>query len=78
MGAVLRDIPPMDADEAEFIADLAANAVALHASNGIVNAFDRIESEMLDNDQKTHLWNLLPSNLRSALKKEGDNRKVPA
>jgi len=76
MGAVLRDIPPMDADEAEFISELAANAVALHDSNGIATAFDRIESEMLDNDQKTHLWNLLPSTLRSALKKEGEKRKV--
>ena len=78
MGAVLRDMPPMDADEAEFLGELAGNAIALHKAKGIVNAFDRIESEMLDNDQKTYLWNLLPSDLRSALKKEGEKRKVPA
>ena len=78
MGAVLRDMPPMDADEAGFIGEIAVNAIDLHKAKGIVNAFDRIESEMLDNDQKTYLWNLLPSDLRSALKKEGEKRKVPA
>ena len=78
MGAVLRDMPPMDANEAEFIGELAFNVNSLHKSNGIQIAFDRVESEMLDNDQKTHLWNLLPSDLRSAFKKEGDKRKVPA
>ena len=78
MGAVLHDMPPMDANEAEFIGDLAVSAIALHKVAGISNAFDRIEAEMLDNDQKTHLWNLLPSDLRSALKKEGEKRKVSA
>ena len=78
MGAVLRDMPPMDADEAGFIGEIAVNAIDLHKAKGIVNAFDRIESEMLDNDQILYLWNLLPSDLRSAFKKEGEKRKVPA
>ena len=78
MGAVLRDMPTMDAHEGVFIQELAWSIVDLRAGLGIEAAFDRMESEMLDNDQKTYLWNLLPSDVRSALKKEGEKRKVPA
>lgn len=38
-------------------------------------AFDRIEQENLDSDQKSALWYVLPSNVRSGLKKEGEARK---
>lgn len=37
---------------------------------GVSFAFDRIEVEEMDSDQKTALWALLPSDLRSALKAE--------
>ncbi|MGE0350024.1 recombinase RecT [Hydrogenophaga sp.] len=38
-------------------------------------AFDRIERENLDGDQKSALWYVLPSGVRSGLKAEGDARK---
>lgn len=38
-------------------------------------AFDRIEGENLDGDQKAALWYVLPSNVRSGLKKEGEARR---
>lgn len=39
-------------------------------------AFDRIERENLDGDQKAALWYVLPSNVRSGLKKEGEARRA--
>ena len=78
MGAVLRDMPPMDAYEAVFISELASSVEDVYAGRSVEAAFDRIESEMLDNDQKIHLWSLLQSNVRSALKEEGEKRKVAA
>lgn len=41
---------------------------------GISFAFDRIEIEEMDNECKVGLWSILPSDLRSALKKEREFR----
>lgn len=45
---------------------------------GAAQAFDRIEIEGLDSDGKLALWYLLPSDMRAALKKEGDMRRKQA
>jgi hypothetical protein len=39
---------------------------------------DVLEEENLDNDQKVALWSLLPSHIRSGIKKEQDARRVAA
>ena len=44
----------------------------------VAQTFDRIETEKLDNDQKVALWSLLPSNIRSALKRETASRTEKA
>jgi hypothetical protein len=38
--------------------------------------YDRIEIEELGSEEKTWLWSLLPSNVRSALKRENDTRSL--
>ena len=44
----------------------------------VAQTFDRIETEKLDNDQKVALWSLLPSDIRSALKRETASRTEKA
>lgn len=78
MADVLADMPPATPEEAEYIAELAENVKDLFKSPGPSAAFARVEADGLDNEQKIRLWALLPSNVRSALKKEGEARKVPA
>jgi hypothetical protein len=73
MGAVLADIH-LDAATELGLSKLAAEVTALSPEL----AFDRIEIAGLTSDEKTWLWSLLPSNVRSALKREGESRKVPA
>jgi hypothetical protein len=73
MAAVLADIH-LDAATELGLTRLAKEVCGLSAELG----FDRIEIAGLTSDEKTWLWSLLPSNVRSALKREGDARKVPA
>lgn len=73
MGAVLADIK-LDAATEIALSKLAKEVAALAPDLG----FDRIEMQELNSDEKTVLWSHLPSNVRSALKREGDQRKQPA
>jgi hypothetical protein len=73
MGAVLADIK-LDAATELGLSKLAKEVTSLSPDLG----FDRIEMEELNGDEKTYLWSLLPSNVRSALKREGESRKVTA
>lgn len=70
MEAVLRDIPPLSAEDAMYFKELAAELEALFLSKGQAAAFDRMDIEGLDADQKIHLSNLLGSKIRAALKVE--------
>jgi len=45
---------------------------------GVTFSFERIEIEAMDNDCKVALWSVLPSDLRRALKEEGDVRRKAA
>lgn len=62
-------------DERAYLQEMAAEFKAVSHFPSIV---DRLEAEQLDNDQKVALWSLLPSHIRSGIKKEQEARKVAA
>jgi hypothetical protein len=65
----------LPADEREYLKEMAEGFIASGVFSVIV---DVLEEENLDNDQKVALWSLLPSHIRSGIKKEQDARKVAA
>lgn len=67
----------MSAEAQEYMRELADEVKAIfhNPEAGTAAAFDRIEIDQLDSDQKLGLWYLLDSDIRSALKKEGDERR---
>lgn len=69
----------MDVQTQNYLRDLATEVTDIFNAedSGVVIAFDRVESENLDGDQKIALWSCLPSNVRSGLKKEGEARRKP-
>lgn len=68
----------LDIEVQNVLRDLAAEVTDIFNAeeSGAPVAFDRLESEKLDSDQKVALWSLLPSNVRTGLKKEGDARRT--
>jgi hypothetical protein len=65
----------------QFLQGLAAELVqAVEIDGAVVDAYDLMESQKLDNDQKLALWNYLQPNskTRAALKKEGESRRKAA
>lgn len=82
--ASFRSSPTMGAmaalgiDQQNYLRDLGAEVTDIFNAeeSGVAVAFDRIEAEKLDSDQKVALWSCLPSNVRSGLKKEGEARRV--
>lgn len=64
----------------EYMRELAENVKDTfnNPESGVSIAFDLIKAENLDSEQTIALWTLLPSNVRSALKKEGAERKAQA
>lgn len=67
---VTSQMPPLTLEERTYFDELAADVVEVFKITGQADAFDRIEREQLDNDQRIHLWGRLDSKLRSALKAE--------
>jgi hypothetical protein len=65
----------LPADEREYLKEMAEGFIASGVPSVIV---DVLEEENLDNDQKVALWSLLPSHIRSGIKKEQDARRVAA
>ena len=64
-------------DEQTNIRDVASEVkAAFGEAKNQAKAFDRYEDAGLDNDSKVALWSLLPSNVRSAIKREGEIRKT--
>jgi len=61
----------------EYLRELAANVDAAFRSpeSGVTVAYDLIEAENLDADQKIALWGELASDVRRELKKEGEARR---
>lgn len=74
MGEALRSMSP---EAQAYMRELAGEVEAIfrNPEAGSGPAFDRIEIDQLDNDQRMGLWYLLPSDVRSGLKKEGDARR---
>lgn len=68
----------LPAGEQDYINDLAIEIVALVASQQSDEAWRRVESENLDDGQKTALWSRLDSKTRAAIKKAGQELKVSA
>ncbi len=67
----------MSPDAQAYMRELAeeVDAIFRNPEAGVAPAFDRIEVDQLDNEQRMALWYLLESDVRSALKKEGDARR---
>lgn len=65
-------------DEQTSLRDLASEVTDTFndQDSGVVVAFDLIEAQKLESDQKVALWSCLPSNVRSGLKKEGEKRRA--
>lgn len=65
-------------EEQNYLRDLAEEVTQIFESpeSGVAIAFDRIEADQLESDQKVALWRCLPSQVRSALKKEGEARRA--
>lgn len=68
----------LDIDQQTYLRDLAEEVTAIfnNPESGAAVAYDRLEAERLDSDQKVALWSCLASNVRSGLKKESDARKA--
>lgn len=66
----------MSPEAQEYLRELAddVDAIFRNPEAGIGPAYDRIEHDELDSDQKMGLWYHLKSDVRSALKREGDLR----
>jgi recombination protein RecT len=64
----------------EYLRELAANVDAAFRApeSGTPIAFDLIETENLNAEQKIALWGILASDVRRELKKEGEARRTPA
>ena len=63
----------LPADERDYIKELAADITAMTHPDAMVEA---IEAAQLENEQKVALWSLLPSNIRSAIKKEQERKQA--
>ena len=56
-------------DEVQYLQELAMELIAMCEQGDPKLAWERLEGENLDDQQKIALWTLLPSKVRSALKK---------
>jgi len=59
------NIPP---EELQYLQEMAVDLIATCEQGDPKAAWDKLESENLDSEQKIALWTLLPSKVRSALK----------
>ena len=60
------NVPP---EELRYLEDMAIELIATCEQGDPKGAWERLESENLEAEQKVALWTLLPSKVRSALKK---------
>lgn len=78
VGAALEGVVITD-EETQFLQGIAAELVNLVEERGMPNqAYDHLESQKLDNEEKLALWGILKPNskTRAALKKEGLDRAM--
>lgn len=68
---------PISAERKQII-DAVANAVIDHFNaNDVIGAYEECQG-IEDSEEKVALWRLLPSNIRSAIKKHGESLKAQA
>ena len=60
------NIPP---EEVQYLQEMAVELIATCEQGDPTAAWDKLEGENLDSEQKVALWTLLPSKVRAALKK---------
>lgn len=60
------NIPP---EELQYLQEMAMELIAMCEQGDPKAAWDKLEGENLDSEQKVALWTLLPSKVRAALKK---------
>jgi hypothetical protein len=60
------NIPP---EELQYLQEMAIELIAMCEQGDPKSAWDKLEGENLDSEQKIALWTLLPSKVRAALKK---------
>ena len=60
------NIPP---EELQYLQEMAVDLIAMCEQGDPKSAWEKLEGENLDAEQKVALWTLLPSKVRSALKK---------
>ena len=60
----------LTAQEKEYLENLSAELIDLINSERSEDAKTHLHGQNLENEQKLYLWSLLPSNVRSALKKK--------
>ncbi len=70
MADTIATLPPLSQEDKLYFDELAQDVEAVFASSGQSDAFERVEIEQLDNEQKLHLWSRLGSKVRAALKVE--------
>ena len=56
-------------EELEYLRELSIEVIDMVNAGGVIEAYKRIQGESLDNEQMIALWSLLPSNVRTKLKK---------
>ena len=66
--------PDVEPHRMAMIADVADSVVNLFGKDDLIGAYEEYTG-ITDGDEKTALWKLLPSNVRSAIKKHGDSLK---
>lgn len=72
---VLDQLPPLTKAQEDYFGNLGWKVEDAFKNAGIVEAYNLIVAEKLDSEDRIHLEAVLPSNVRSALKKEGDRRR---
>lgn len=75
MADVLKELPPLDEGSKAYYEELSEAIHGAFDTAGAHEAFQIMYDEHLDNDQKIYLSSYLRSDVRAALKKEGEKRR---
>jgi len=62
-------------EDLEYLRELSAEIIDMTNAGGVMEAYKKIQGENLDNEQMIALWSLLPSNVRSKLKKAKESNE---
>jgi len=62
-------------EELEYLRELSIEVIDMVNAGGVIEAYKRIQGESLDNEQMIALWSLLPSNVRTKLKKAKESNE---